>query len=95
MILLKNSTDCCLARSLDESLHTRQGPARQFLILARYASRTVYEEQLELLTGSIFWPPTFVAFLRAWTVHMKVELKLTAYERYLAVRALLGMGPVV
>lgn len=84
-----------VARSLDENLHTRQGPARTFLILAHYASRTVYEEQKEALNGSLFWPPNLVAFLRAWSTHMRVELKLGFYEHWLQLRALLGMGPMV
>ncbi|KAF2266699.1 ABC1 family protein [Lojkania enalia] len=93
ILLILKTND--LTRSLDENLHTRQGPARTFLILARYASRTVYEEQLENLTGSLFWPPNLFAFLRAWGTHMRVELKLNLYETYLQLRALLGMGPVI
>lgn len=76
-------------------MHTRQGPARTFLILARYASRTVYEEQLEKLSGSLIWLPNLVTFLRAWSAHMRVELQLSAYEHYLKLRALLGMEAVV
>ena len=83
-----------LARSLDENLHTRQGPARTFLILARYASRTVYEEQLEKLGGKWFWPSHFLAFLVAWAAHMRMELKLEVYERFLKIRALLGMQQI-
>lgn len=64
---------------------------RTFLILARYASRTVYEEQLENLSGSILWPSNFVRWLAAWSRHMRVELKLSGYETYLKVRALLGL----
>jgi aarF domain-containing kinase len=88
-------TNSVTARSLDENLHTRQGPARTFLILARYASRTVYEEQLEKLRGSLFWPSNLLSFLRAWGAHMRVELKLNAYESYLKLRALLGMEAVI
>ncbi|KAF2704810.1 ABC1-domain-containing protein [Pleomassaria siparia CBS 279.74] len=93
MLLILKTND--LTRSLDENLHTRQGPARTFLILARYASRTVYEEQLEKLTGSLFWLPNLFAFVRAWGAHVRVELKLGVYERYLLLRALLGLQPVV
>lgn len=93
ILLILKTND--LTRSLDENLHTRQGPARTFLILARYASRTVYEEQMEYITGSLFWLPNFLAFFRAWSTHMRVELKLNFYERWLKVRALLGMSPVV
>jgi len=93
ILLILKTND--LTRSLDENLHTRQGPARTFLILAHYASRTVYEEQKEALNGSLFWPPNLVAFLRAWSRHMRVELKLGFYEHWLQLRALLGMGPMV
>lgn len=93
ILLILKTND--LTRSLDENLHTRQGPARTFLILAHYASRTVYEEQKEALNGSLFWPPNLVAFLRAWSTHMRVELKLGFYEHWLQLRALLGMGPMV
>ncbi|ORY12239.1 ABC1 family-domain-containing protein [Clohesyomyces aquaticus] len=93
ILLILKTND--LTRSLDENLHTRQGPARTFLILARYASRTVYEEKLEYIKGSLFWLPNLFAFLRAWSTHMRVELKLSAYERYLSIRALLGMGPMI
>jgi hypothetical protein len=67
---------------------------RTFLILARYASRTVYEEQIETLSGAIFWPSNFMAFLRAWGEFKRVELKLTAYESWLRIRMMLGMGQV-
>jgi aarF domain-containing kinase len=83
------------ARSLDENLHTHEGSARTFLILARYASRTVYEEQIEYIRGTLFWPPNFLQFLRAWAAHMRIELKLTLYEGYLDARRLLGFGPLV
>ena len=63
---------------------------RTFLILARYASRTVYEEQLDHLSGSILWPGNFVKWLRAWTRHFRVEMQLSSYETYLKLRALLG-----
>jgi aarF domain-containing kinase len=87
--------DIAPARSLDENLHTRQGPARTFLILASYASRTVYEEQLENLTGSLFWLPNLFAYLRAWSSYARVELKLGVYEQYLLWRARFGWEPVV
>ena len=83
-----------IARSLDENLHTRQGPARTFLILARYASRTVYEEELENLR-SVWWSPAGLwAWLRAWVRHARVEVKLGVFETVLKVRGALGMGPL-
>ncbi|KAG9581857.1 ABC1-domain-containing protein, partial [Aureobasidium melanogenum] len=41
ILLILKTND--LTRSLDENLHTRQGPVRTFMILARYAARAVYE----------------------------------------------------
>ena len=79
------------ARSLDEGLQTRQGPVRSFLILARYASRAVYEEQLESLQGSFIRPENMIAFLGAWGAYMRVRLKLRAYELYLTTKRMLGM----
>ncbi|KAF2872475.1 hypothetical protein BDV95DRAFT_491620 [Massariosphaeria phaeospora] len=93
MLLILKTND--LTRSLDENLHTRQGPARTFLILARYASRTVYQEQLENLSGSLFRLSNLLAFLRAWSAHKRIELKLGTYETYLKLRALLGMEKIV
>lgn len=79
-----------IARSLDEGLHTRQGPMRTFLILARYASRTVYEEQVDNLSGSILWPGNFFKWLSAWARHFRVEMQLSSYETYLKLRAIAG-----
>jgi aarF domain-containing kinase len=93
ILLILKTND--LTRSLDEGLQTRQGPARTFLILARYASRTVYEEQLENLKGSIFWPTNLFAFLQAWSRHMRVELKLGLFEKFLGIRAFFGMGHLI
>lgn len=84
-----------LARSLDENLHTRQGPVRTFLILAHYASRTVFEEQMESLKGSMLKLRNIIQFLRAWTSYVRVDAKLTLYEYYLSLRRLLGMRPIM
>lgn len=81
-----------IARSLDENLQTRQGPIRTFLILAKYASRAVYEEQLEKIKG--FSPLSAIAFLRAWFEYMRVGFRLKWYELYLDSRRLLGMQPL-
>lgn len=85
----------CLARQLDDGLQTREGPARTFLILARYASRTVYEEQLEAIKGSLLWPMNALGFLRAWAGYKRLDLKLTSYEMYLSIRRLFGLGPLI
>src|SRR5204863_5671998 len=64
LLLILKTND--LTRSLDEGLQTRQGTVRTYLILARYASRTVYEEALESIGGSILWPPNLGKFLVTW-----------------------------
>ncbi|KAL8727386.1 MAG: hypothetical protein Q9166_006058 [cf. Caloplaca sp. 2 TL-2023] len=53
VLLILKTND--LTRNLDESLQTREGPVRNFMILARYCSRTVFREQTELVRshGSI------------------------------------------
>lgn len=88
MILTPN-----LARSLDENLHTRQGPVRTFLILARYATRTVFEEKMDTIneSGGIFRPFNFLRFLWAWTGFLRVEIKLSVYETLLMLKSRLGM----
>ena len=85
-----------VARNLDENLHTRQGPVRSFLILARYCSRTVFQEQMELIYehGSRFRPSNLLRILRAWSSYMRVEVKLSLYEYYISIRRLTGF-PVV
>lgn len=79
-----------LARSLDENLHTRHGPMRTFLILARYASRTVYQEKLENLSGSLLWPRNWLSFFKAIAYHAKTKMKLSVYECWLDINTALG-----
>lgn len=87
-----NPTTYHVARSLDENLHTRQGPMRTFLILARYAARTVFEEQLEIVSqhGSIFWPRNLLRFLCTFADYVRVEIKLQVYETWLSMRNRFG-----
>jgi len=94
ILLILKTND--LTRSLDEGLQTRQGPLRTFLILARYASRTVYEEALEQIQtrGSLLWPGNFFMWLAAWSRHFRVEVKLGTYETWLKVRALAGLRQI-
>jgi aarF domain-containing kinase len=89
-----NQTNTILARSLDENLHTRQGPVRTFLILARYATRTVFQEQLETVNerGGLLRPSNFWLFLCAWTKFLRVEIKLSAYETVLSLKSRLGLS---
>jgi aarF domain-containing kinase len=86
ILLILKTND--LTRSLDEGLHTREGPARTFLILAKYASRTVWEEQKESFSrrGSLLWPSNFLHLFQAWSNFIRIELKLFLYERYLSLR---------
>ncbi|PGH16416.1 Atypical/ABC1/ABC1-B protein kinase [Helicocarpus griseus UAMH5409] len=91
MLLILKTND--LTRSLDENLHTRHGPLRTFLILAKYATCTVFEEQMETIRqhGSILWPRNFLRLLQAWASYLRVEIKLEVYESWLAIRGRLGM----
>lgn len=90
ILLILKTND--LTRSLDESLHTKQGPVRQFLILARYCMRTVFYEQLEEIKkrGSLYWPPNAIRVFAAWLGFLRVELKLEAFELWLSAKRLLG-----
>ncbi|RPA79889.1 ABC1 family protein [Ascobolus immersus RN42] len=79
ILLILKTND--LTRSLDESLHTTSGPERTFLILARYCSRTVYEEQMEELRGmGIKGISKWVGALYAY---WRVAFKLRVYETFL------------
>ncbi|ROW00730.1 hypothetical protein VMCG_06541 [Cytospora schulzeri] len=90
ILLILKTND--LTRSLDESLHTRQGPIRNFLILARYCMRTVFNEQLEQIRqhGSYFWPPNTLRLLAASFGFLRVEVKLKAFELWLSVKRMAG-----
>jgi aarF domain-containing kinase len=91
ILLILKTND--LTRSLDEGLETSQGPMRTFMILAKYASRTVWEEQKELIrmNGGFLWPSNFFRLIVAWSDFQRVEIKLFLYERYLSVRRHLHM----
>ncbi|KAK4456446.1 ABC1 family-domain-containing protein [Cladorrhinum samala] len=90
ILLILKTND--LTRSLDESLHTKKGPARQFLILARYCMRTVFWEQLDEIRqrGSLYWPPNAIRVFAAWLGLVRVELKLEAYEAWIGIKRILG-----
>ncbi|TVY26681.1 ABC1 family protein MCP2-like protein [Lachnellula hyalina] len=90
ILLILKTND--LTRSLDENLHTKQGPVRTFLILARYCSRTVFEEQVEELRakGSLLWPGNMVGLLGAWLYYFRVEVKLEIFEAWLSVKRAVG-----
>jgi aarF domain-containing kinase len=91
ILLILKTND--LTRSLDEGLQTRQGPVRSFLILAKYASRTVWQDQKDKIwnRGDWYKPRNVMALLSAWSGFVRVELKLFMYESYLSVRRHLHM----
>ncbi|KAI0156858.1 ABC1-domain-containing protein [Xylariaceae sp. FL1272] len=93
ILLILKTND--LTRNLDESLHTRQGPMRTFLILAHYCARTVLREQIEEIRnrpGSLLAPGNAVRFVAAWMGYLRVELKLEFFELWLRVRRVLGLN---
>ncbi|KAI1341359.1 ABC1-domain-containing protein [Xylariaceae sp. FL0016] len=93
ILLILKTND--LTRSLDENLHTRQGPMRSFMILARYCARTVFREQIEEIrerSGSLLWPSNAFRFLAAWMGFLRVELKLEAYEMFIKIKRAVGMN---
>ncbi|KAI4860372.1 ABC1-domain-containing protein [Hypoxylon rubiginosum] len=95
ILLILKTND--LTRSLDENLHTRQGPMRSFMILARYCARTVFREQVEDIKqrpGSILWPGNALRLIAAWVGYLRVELKLEAFELWLSVKRIIGMNTV-
>lgn len=96
ILLILKTND--LTRSLDENLHTRQGPVRTFLILARYATRCVFEENMESIHesgGVLFRPSNLWNFLKAWFTYMRVELKLSVYERVLSLKSRFGIRTAI
>lgn len=92
ILLILKTND--LTRSLDENLHTRQGPMRTFLILARYCSRTVFEEQVENIRamGSLLWPGNMFRLIGAWLGFVRVEVKLEAFELWLGFKRVVGLS---
>lgn len=92
ILLILKTND--LTRSLDENLQTRQGPVRQFLILARYCMRTVFHEQLDEIRqrGSLYWPPNALRVLAAWLGLVRVHLRLEAFEMWIAVKRMCGLS---
>ena len=92
ILLILKTND--LTRALDESLHTRQGPVRQFLILARYCMRTVFFERLEEIRklGSVWSPANAARVVGAWWEMARVEVKLEVFELWLRIKRALGLG---
>lgn len=94
ILLILKTND--LTRSLDENLQTRQGPIRNFMILARYCTRTVFLEKLEEIRaqGSLLWPPNAARVLAAWIGYLRVGVKLEAFELWLGAKRILGLKGV-
>ena len=64
------------------------------MILARYCSRTVFQEQMEILSqrGSILWPSNLFQLVSAWGSYMRVEVKLSLYEYYISFKRVVGLS---
>ena len=94
ILLILKTND--LTRSLDENLRTREGPVRNFMILAHYCSKTVFEEQMEIIRrhGSMFSPGNFVRLLGACFSFLRVELRLATYEHFLSIRRFFRLSPI-
>ncbi|KAI1617043.1 aarF domain-containing kinase [Exophiala viscosa] len=90
ILLILKTND--LTRSLDESLGSKQ-PMRPMMILAQYASLTVWEEEKEKLRrrGGLLNPKNILPLFRAWLTHFRIVLKLFGYERYLSIRRHLSL----
>lgn len=64
---------------------------RTFLILARYATRTVFEEQMESIraSGGVFL--NFFQFLAAWAGYLRVQVRLSVFETVLSLKSRFGL----
>jgi aarF domain-containing kinase len=95
ILLILKTND--LTRSLDENLHTSQGPMRSFMILARYAARCVWEERVEDVKkiGSVWWPPNMLRLGTAALAYAKVAVKLRVYEYWLSARRMVGLSNAI
>ncbi|RYP67169.1 hypothetical protein DL771_007397 [Monosporascus sp. 5C6A] len=89
ILLILKTND--LTRSLDESLRTRGGPARGFLILARYCARTVLRERADEARAAGAGLRCAVRLLAAWLAYFRLELKLSAFELWLTAKNVLGL----
>ena len=89
ILLILKTND--LTRSLDENLHTREGPVRTFMILARYAASSVFDERVEGIQGSLLWPENFFAYGSALASYVRIAFRLRIYELYLSARRRMGL----
>jgi len=60
------------------------------MILARYCSRTVFEEEIEQLhtTKHLTKIQKLVKYLSAYVAYYRIDLKLMIYERYLQLKSM-------
>lgn len=92
VLLILKTND--LTRSLDEGLHTRQGPVQAFLIMAQYCLRTVFYEQLDDIRsrhGSLLWPANGLRLLAACFAYLRGRSKLELVDLCLRARRLAGL----
>lgn len=91
ILLILKTND--LTRSLDESLQTGRGPERSFLIMAKYCSKAVYEETIEIIykTGGLLRGENFLRWLGALWNYWRVGLKLKAFETAIYAKSVLGL----
>lgn len=66
------------------------------MILARYCSRSVFQEQMESISkhGSMLSPYNIFRLVRAWASFMRIELKLSLYEYYISIRRFARLSPI-
>ncbi|KAJ9607720.1 hypothetical protein H2200_007798 [Cladophialophora chaetospira] len=90
ILLILKTND--LTRSLDEALGSTQ-PMRPMLILAKYASWTVWQDEKDMIRrrGGYLQPRNFWRLIHAWVQFLRIEVKLFGYERYLSIRRHLGL----
>lgn len=91
ILLILKTND--LTRSVDENLQTGRGPERSFMIMARYCSKAVYEETLDMInrTGGLFRSGNLLRWLRALWEHWRIGLKLRVFETAIYAKAALGI----
>lgn len=86
ILLILKTND--LTRSLDENLHTKLGPVRNFMILAHYCSKTVFKDRVDSIKrhGSLLYPPNMLQFVLAWASFMRIEAKIALYEWFTSIQ---------
>ena len=65
------------------------------MILAHYCSRTVFEEQMDIIdqNGTKLLPRNWLRLVSACTSFLRVELRLFLYEYYVSLRHFFNMTP--